>query len=128
MYKLFLWLWAGLRLLEEVPKVKMTHGEGTACGAAWVQSKAKQSVMFLGSPGFIWVTVCSTAVKQAVHACLQASRVGKCDKGANGPIAEWDVSDATVMSKMFKGATLFNGALSKWFFFEMSPPNFRRLG
>ena len=33
-----------------------------------------------------------------------------------GPIADWDVSEVTDMSKMFNGAKSFNGDVSKWTF------------
>merc|ERR1712032_569782 len=80
--------------------------------------------MFTGSSGSISRTVCTDAtvtafsstaeLKGAVEACLKLSSKGDCSTGPHGPIAEWDVSSVTDMSRMLMRATSFNGDLSKW--------------
>ena len=53
-------------------------------------------------------------LQAAVDACIGISADGNCTKGPHGPIEEWDVSEVTDMSDLFKGAALFNSDISKW--------------
>merc|ERR1712013_497962 len=82
----------------------------TLCGAAWFNSKASKTHMFLDSPGSISKTCTPTeaigslfsprshtALQNAVHACLRLSRKGDCATGPHGPIGDWDVSHITEM-------------------------------
>jgi len=53
-------------------------------------------------------------LKAAVDACIEASPVGDCAQGSNGPIGLWDVSVVTDIHGLFSGANLFGGDLSNW--------------
>ena len=63
--------------------------------------------MFVGSFGLIPGAVCTDTaalsskveLKIAVDTCLKLSPKGDCPNGQHGPIAEWDVSSVTDMSK-----------------------------
>ena len=92
------------------------------CGAAWVKSKASKNNMFTGSSGSISRTVCTPTttfsskveLQGAVDECLEKSPKYGCFNGPHGPIAEWDVSSVTDMSRVFANANSFNGDISKW--------------
>ena len=53
-------------------------------------------------------------LKSAVDVCLKLSPKGKCSKGPHGPIATWDVSRVTDMSRMFARAKFFDSDVSRW--------------
>ena len=97
--------------------------EQKLCGAAWVRSNASKIGMFAGSPGSVSRTVCAftlfsprskAELKSAAGTCLELSPEGDCFKGPHGLIEVWDVSRVTDMSKLFDGAQLFKGDISKW--------------
>ena len=94
------------------------------CGDAWLHSKATKSGMFVGSPGSISRTMCTTTpaafsprfkveLEAAVAAYLKVSPKGDCYDCPHGPIGEWDVTRITDMSAMFHNAKAFNGDISK---------------
>merc|ERR1739848_95319 len=51
-------------------------------------------------------------LKAVVDACIIV--LNPCTSGKHGPVREWDVSKVSDMSRMFSGASVFNGDLSKW--------------
>ena len=55
----------------------------------------------------------SDELRQAIHVCYRRHGTGGL-AGECPPIGEWDVSNITDMSNMFKGLRRFNGDLSKW--------------
>merc|ERR1719353_1634699 len=74
------------------------------CGAAWVHSKARKTVMFAGSSGSISKTVCTTTpsafspestedLRIAVDGYLKKmSGKSDCSDCPDAPISDWDVS------------------------------------
>merc|ERR1712032_1650977 len=95
------------------------------CGSHWAHSKASKKNMFGGvSSGSISRTACITTptafssqaeLRDAVDTCLKLSPEGDCKKGPHGPIAIWDVSSVTDMTRLFaRRSNSFNGDISKW--------------
>merc|ERR1712032_1633980 len=95
------------------------------CGSHWVHSKASKKNMFGGvSSGSISRTACITTptafssqaeLRDAVDTCLKLSPEGDCKKGPHGPIAIWDVSSMTDMTRLFASrSNSFNGDISEW--------------
>ena len=88
------------------------------CGAAWARSRAIKTLMFARSSGSVCTLTAlfssKKELKSAVDACLKLDPKGDCSTGLHGPIAEWDVSRVTDMSRIFADAKSFTGELSKW--------------
>ena len=54
-------------------------------------------------------------IQEAINTCISTNPVdGLCSSSEYGAMPEWDVSNVTDMSDMFKDADAFNGDISGW--------------
>ena len=123
----YIWRWDVSRVVTMDSMCQdATSFQQNLCGAAWVQSKARKSIMFEGSSGSISAGVCTAfspqskeELKSAVNTCFKLSPHGDCSNSLYGPMWEWGVSSVTDMSGMFSqpkfySTNAFNADISQW--------------